>query len=119
MLTSAFLYPYHRPYYFHNSSSQRDENLPVYCVCDKGYECGCDDTNANDTLKELVGDGRLSSLNSSVVRVGTYEGHKAILINGTLPNGTTTSGAEGMRHLSEAIGYWPAVAAVLAAVVIV
>jgi hypothetical protein len=47
-----------------------------------------------------------------------------ILINGTLPNGTTvpeqnSPAGLGMRDMIEALGYWPAVAAVAATVFLV
>lgn len=83
--------------------------------------CSCDDNK--DTLKELVGNGSYAALNKSIINVGDYKNKKTLLINGSLPNGTTADGPNegagagvGMKSLVEAAGMWPAVVFVLAAV---
>jgi hypothetical protein len=60
------------------------------------------------------------------VTVADVNGTKTILINGTLPNGTTAPGgtedpndsedSAAMRTFAEALGFWPMVAIALAAV---
>lgn len=78
-------------------------------------------------MKELVGNGTYAALNQSVINVGDYRGRKSFLVNGTLPNGTTADGPDegsnagvgvGMKSLVEAAGMWPAVACVLAAILL-
>jgi hypothetical protein len=61
-------------------------------------------------------------LNQSLVTVADVNGTSTILLNGTLPNGTTASGGDedaiqstdsaGVRTLVEASGYWVMIAAV-------
>jgi hypothetical protein len=89
-------------------------------------ECGCDENNT--TMKELIGNGSYDALNKSVINVGNYNGKRSLLVNGTLPNGTTADGPDesssaglglGMKSLVEAAGMWPAVACVVAAVFLV
>ena len=112
----AYMYPYHAPYGFHNHTTDKNETKPVLCGCDPQVECGCDDNN--QTVRELVGDGNYRSLNKSVINVADVNGTNTILINGTLPNGTTAvenSGA-GMNQLLYSAGWWPLVAIVSAMV---
>jgi hypothetical protein len=60
-----------------------------------------------------------------LINVAVVNGTKTLLINGTLPNGTTAPGgdedafdnaATGLRAAAQALGFWPVVAAVGAAV---
>jgi hypothetical protein len=95
----------------------------VSCACDPTVECGCDDTNSTVVLKELVGDGTYSSLNQSLITVADVNGTNTILINGTLPNGTTAGGGTedanagaGLRGLLYSAGWWPVAATVCAMV---
>ncbi|KAG6368519.1 hypothetical protein INS49_002729 [Diaporthe citri] len=112
-----YMYPYAHPWNYHNQSSNQNETKPVTCACDPYQVCGCDD-NANQTyIDSVVGNGSYNSLNRSLVAIGDVNGTETILINGTLPNGTTASGgtdspnaAAGLRHLAQAAGWWPLVA---------
>lgn len=112
-----YLYPYAHPWNYHNQSSNQNETKPVTCACDPYQVCGCDD-NANQTyIDSVIGNGSYNSLNSSLVTLGEVNGTERILINGTLPNGTTASGgstspnaAAGLRNLAQAAGWWPLVA---------
>jgi len=124
-LYGAYMYPYHYVHHYHNSTSDKNETAKVMCGCAKYAECGCDENNSTAYYDELLGNGSYGALNKSVVNIGDYKGDKTILINGTLPNGTTADGPDessessagtGMRSLAEAAGFWPAVAAVVAAV---
>lgn len=71
-------------------------------------------------MDSLIGNGSYAALNQSVVTVADVNGTSTILINGTLPNGTTASGgttsASGAsslgRGLMEASGYWVVIALV-------
>ncbi|GFP56809.1 hypothetical protein ACSS6W_004672 [Trichoderma asperelloides] len=122
-LYGAYLYPYHQPYRFHNESSNRNETLNVICGCGTYDVCGCDDNNNTEYFTSLVGNGSYDALNKSVVNVAMVNGTNSLLINGSLPNGTTaddpnasSSSAASMRTMVQMIGFWPAVAAVLVAV---
>ncbi|KAM3540520.1 hypothetical protein ARSEF1564_006550 [Beauveria bassiana] len=132
-LSGAYMYNYHDPYRFRNeSNNNRDEELPVICGCAEGASCSCDDSgNTTATLNELVGNGSYAGLNKSVVTVGTKDGQKVLLINGTLPNGTTAQGDEdrdadgnstessdsaAVKTALENMGLWPVVLTAVAIV---
>lgn len=121
----AYMYPYYTPYNYYNRTSGKNETKPVQCACDPEVECGCDDDgNSTAVLDELVGDGDYNKLNHTQVTVANYKGNDTILINGTLPNGTTAPGgdedafsaASGLRFMAETAGWWPVVATVCALV---
>jgi len=126
-LYNVYSYPYSRPWTFHNSTTNANETKPVNCLCEEYQECGCDD-NSNSTFQSsLLGDGSYSSLNKSLVTVGDVNGTSTILINGTLPNGTTASGgtesASDAGSLSQTLlnasGYWVMAAAVASTIFLV
>ena len=118
-----YLYPYAHPWNYRNQTSNQNETKPVTCACDPYQVCGCDD-NANQTyIDSVVGNGSYNALNRSLVSLGDVNGTEHILINGTLPNGTTASGGTdspnagaGLRHLAQAAGWWPLVATAAAMV---
>jgi hypothetical protein len=116
----AYFYPYSHPYGFYNQSSGRNETKPVQCACDPTEECSCDDNNNATYMNSIIGDGSYSGLNKSLVTVGDVNGTSTILINGTLPNGTTASGGtddpnagSGMTSLLQNAAWWPMVASVV------
>ena len=144
----AYAYPYHNPYTFRNHSatnstnddkrSTRDiwinalverqdtgvnETKPVTCLCAADSECGCDDNGNSTFLDSLIGDGSYASLNKSLVDVADINGTSTIVLNGTLPNGTTTSGgtadANGASGMVEASGWLIMVALVECTVLLV
>jgi hypothetical protein len=94
-----------------------NETKPVTCLCDATLVCGCDEPeDINAYLAQLIGTGDYASLNKSLVNVANINGTSTIIINGSLPNGTTAPGgvddaAAGLRAGSVA-GY-----AVMAALV--
>lgn len=117
-LYSVYSYPYSRPYNFRNQTSNRNETKPVNCLCEEYSECGCDENGDNSHLDALVGSGDYRTLNKSVVTVADINGTSTILLNGTLPNGTTASGgtddpddSNGAVSL-EFSGYWLMIALV-------
>lgn len=55
-------------------------------------ECGCDDNGNTTFLDSLIGDGSYAALNKSLVNVADINGTSTIVLNGTLPNGTTAAG---------------------------
>ncbi|KAI6357535.1 hypothetical protein MCOR25_007627 [Pyricularia grisea] len=111
----AYMYPYNNPYHYYNASSQRNETRNVLCGCQQYEVCSCDEEN-NGTVKELVGDGSYDKMNRSVVNVADVNGTQTIVIDGTLPNGTTADSAAAKLLLTHA-PWWPVVAT-LAAIVI-
>lgn len=124
-LHPVYMYPYSQPYSYHNTSSDRNESKPVLCACDETVECGCDDNSNTTYLGELVGNGSYDGLNKTLVTVADVNGTSTILINGTLPNGTTAAGGTddpnagaGLRALLYAAGWWPVVATVAASVLV-
>ncbi|KAL7808028.1 hypothetical protein V8C26DRAFT_414090 [Trichoderma gracile] len=123
-LYGAWMYPYHHPYHYYNESSRRNETRDVLCACGTYDVCGCDDNNNTAYYDSLIGNGSYDGLNKSIVNVADVNGTRTILINGSLPNGTTADGpdssadssAAGLRNIVQLMGFWPAVTAVLVAV---
>jgi len=123
-LYGAYSYPYTHPYSFRNytaptntSDSNQNETKPVNCLCAQYQECSCDDNGNSTFLDELIGNGSYAALNQSLVTVADVNGTSTILINGTLPNGTTTAGGTddanaAVRTMVEASGYWVMIALV-------
>ncbi|KAF1349455.1 hypothetical protein EJ07DRAFT_140002 [Lizonia empirigonia] len=114
------VYPYHlNSYRFYNQSETNQTNpnganttLPVTCLCQEYSPCGCDENDDQKYLADLIGNGSYAALNKSLVTVSDVNGTKNLVINGTLPNGTTAPG--GTDDDSDAInlkvgkyaGYW-------------
>ncbi|KAK5992463.1 hypothetical protein PT974_05868 [Cladobotryum mycophilum] len=120
-LYGAYMYPYHHPYIFHNNTSNKNETLDVLCGCGTYDVCGCDENNNTAYFDSLIGNGSYDALNKSLVNVAMVNGTNTLLINGTLPNGTTiddpsASAGVGMRTMVEMLGFWPAITAVLVTV---
>lgn len=114
---APYMYPYGSPWNYRNQTSNQNETKPVTCACEPDMVCGCDD-NANQTyIDSVIGNGSYSGLNRSLVAIGDVNGTETILLNGTLPKGTTASGgtespnaAAGLRNMAQAAGWWPLVA---------
>jgi hypothetical protein len=73
--------------------------------------CGCDDNGNSTFLNMLIGDGTYANLNTSLVNVADINGTSTIVLNGTLPNGTTASGGTENANGSASMmgnlgGYW-------------
>lgn len=119
-LYGAHLYHYDRPYHFYNQSSQRNESKPVDCACSPNGDCGCDENDNTDYLKELIGNGSYASLNKTLIDVADVNGTSTLLINGTLPAGTAdaagNAAGDGLHALLQQAGWWPVVASVAAIV---
>lgn len=146
-LYGAYAYPYSHPYTFYNrtatnhtntTTTTRDlhfdieirqdtgvtETKNVTCLCAMYAECGCDDNGNTTFLNSLIGDGTYANLNLSLVNVADINGTSTIVLNGTLPNGTTASGgtenASGaVRAVIDMSGYWVMIALVGATVYLV
>lgn len=71
-------------------------------------------------MNDLVGNGSYDSLNKSLVTVSQVNGTRTLVINGTLPNGTTAPGGTDSAGLNLKIGkyagYWVMVTIVLTGV---
>lgn len=114
-LYSVYPYHYNNPYRFYNQSATNDDNnnnnnndkrdlwtrqtqgrnetLPVMCLCQENSLCGCDENDGDDSyIDDLVGNGSYAALNKSLVTVSDVDGTKTLVLNGTLPNGTTAPG---------------------------
>ena len=125
-LYGAYQYHYTHPYGYYNHTSLKNETKPITCACDPYSECGCDENGDQTFMSELVGNGSYDGLNKTLITVGDVNGTSTLLINGTLPNGTTAAGgtenpnaADGMRALLQHAGWWPLVATVCAVVLTV
>lgn len=92
-LNPAYLYPFPEPYTFYNTSAGQNQTKPVRCLCEQYQECGCDDNKDPTYMSSLLGNGSISVLNSTLIQVNLVNGTSTILINGTLPNGTTAASA--------------------------
>jgi len=148
-LYGAYAYPYNHPYTFHNRTATNGTNTttptptrdigedimlmirqategfnqtkPVTCLCAAYSECGCDDNGNTTFLDGIIGDGTYNALNFSVVNVADINGTSTIVLNGTLPNGTSVPGgtedANGaVKIMGSFTGYWVMVALVGATV---
>lgn len=80
-------YGYHYGYY--NHTSRRREEREIVCGCAEHRECMCDEIKDDRFWDELVGDGDYGKLNKSLVDVTKRKGKTTLVVNGTLPNGTT------------------------------
>ncbi|KAH8173821.1 conserved glycine-rich protein [Sarocladium implicatum] len=134
---SAHIYRYGREgsdnntYEYYNITTDKDEERTILCACAVDEVCGCDPND--DVMKELVGNGSYAALNKTIINVGRENKTDFFLINGTLPDGTTLrdpeaaeqndddddeGAANSLRGLVEALGFWPAAAAVGCAVLL-
>ncbi|KOS21580.1 hypothetical protein ESCO_005084 [Escovopsis weberi] len=115
----ANIYPYHDPYTFHNDTLTVNQTSNVLCACALQAECSCDDNTDPAYFDGLIGNGSYAALNKSVIDVALVNGSSTLLLNGTLPNGTTAkdpNSAAGVRSMLEVLGHWPVCVAVLASV---
>jgi hypothetical protein len=115
-LYPVFAYPYTNYFSFHNASSNKNESKPVTCLCEEYSECGCDDNSDQTYINDLIGNGSYAALNRSLVTVADINSTSTILINGTLPNGTTAAGGTDSPNSAPGLtleGYWVMAALVL------
>ncbi|KAF2707221.1 hypothetical protein K504DRAFT_447240 [Pleomassaria siparia CBS 279.74] len=107
-LHSVYPYYYSNPYHFYNASARNTTNqrkrqetgqnqtLPVVCLCQEYSVCGCDENPDTSYLNDLIGNGSYAALNKTLVTVSEVNSTKtlSLVINGTLPNGTTAPGGD-------------------------
>ena len=123
-LYSVYPYHYNNPYRFYNQSAVnntdnndndrrslwtrqtqgRNETLPVMCLCQEYSVCGCDENDDQQYLDDLVGNGSYAALNKTLITVSDVNGTKTLVLNGTLPNGTTAPGGEDGAAASLRVG---------------
>ncbi|KAI0149869.1 hypothetical protein F4776DRAFT_603609 [Hypoxylon sp. NC0597] len=120
----AYVYPYRHPYWYYNTTNQRNETKPVTCLCDYYETCGCDDNGNQTYFNSVIGDGSYANLNRSLVTVAendtTHE--STIYLRGTLPNGTTSAGGTedpnsagaNLVALARTAGWWPVITTAMA-----
>ncbi|KAK5732798.1 hypothetical protein LTR17_010216 [Elasticomyces elasticus] len=109
-LYGAYAYPYYGLHSYRNTTSNRNESMPVQCYCAQYSACGCDNNTDSSYLTEVAN-------NKTVSRVANVNGTDTLLINGTLENGTsdaTQSSAAGNlgQSFAEMSGFWIVVAGV-------
>lgn len=88
-----------------------NESRQMECLCARYQECGCDSNNNTDYVTSVAN-------NNTIARVANVDGQQKLVVNGTLPNGTTASsaGASYKQNLAEMSGYWVAAGIVVYAV---
>ncbi|KAH8728266.1 hypothetical protein GQ44DRAFT_43074 [Phaeosphaeriaceae sp. PMI808] len=126
-LYSVYPYYYHNPYRFWNRTANATNNnardlisrqepvgvnqtLPVVCLCQEYSVCGCDENSDQAYINDLVGNGSYLALNKSLITVSEVNGTKSLVLNGSLPNGTTAPGgiddAAASLSLGKYSGYY-------------
>jgi len=110
-LWSVYPYYYNNPYNFRNRTVQNatdglNQTLPVVCLCQQFAVCGCDDNNDTKYFDSLVGNGSYAALNRSLVNIAEVNGSRTLVINGSLPNGTTPAGSAAPMMATQFSGYW-------------
>jgi hypothetical protein len=72
--------------------------LPILCLCQQYSVCGCDDNTNSTFLTALLPNGTAApALNASLARISDVNGTRTLVLNGTLPNGTTASFGTRLR----------------------
>lgn len=122
-LYHVYSYPYNKPWTFYNVTTDSNQTKPVNCLCQEYSECGCDENDNAQFQADILGNGSYAGLNKSVVSVADVDGKSTIILNGTLPNGTTdgessenSDGFSISHSLMQGGGYWALAAFVSTAV---
>jgi hypothetical protein len=130
-LYSVYPYHYNNPYRFYNRTANgtrngnnndndrrmvrlvtrqeqqgANETLPVVCLCQEYSPCGCDENDDPTYINDLVGNGSYAALNKTLVTVSDVNNTRTLVLNGTLPNGTTAAGAGAALSATKYAGYW-------------
>lgn len=122
--------PYNYHHRYHNDTSDEDEEREIICGCAEDSVCMCDEIDDDDDFwDDLIGDGDYDKLNKTLVDVSKVNGTTTILVNGTLPKGTTVHSddeddyAEYLTNAAntalQTLGLWPAVGAMMGMVLLV
>jgi len=93
----AYYYPYGGYYHYYNQSAGRNETHPASCYCGRyDTSCGCDSNNNTDYVNSIAN-------NASIARLADVNGTDTLVINGTLPNGTTVEEAGSTSNAAAAL----------------
>ncbi|CAG9985211.1 unnamed protein product [Clonostachys byssicola] len=121
-----FIYPYGYHHSYRNKTSNQNETREIECACPQYSSCMCDDIEDTKFWDELIGDGDYKKLNKSLVTVAQVNGKTKIVLNGTVPNGTTTDCkdskdceayySDAASLLAHSLGLWPVAFTVFASV---
>jgi hypothetical protein len=130
-LASVYPYHYNNPYRFNNETETNatnpngtDTTLPVLCLCQENNPCGCDENSDTKYINDLVGNGSYPALNKTLVTVADVNGTRTLVLNGTLPDGTTAPGgtddesAAMSLYVGKLAGYWAMGVMVVSAVLL-
>lgn len=120
-LYGAYMYPFNHGYHYRNHTSNKNDTLPIKCLCQEHSVCGCEDNNNGTYLDSLVNGTTDEGLprNNSVMKVAKVNGTMTMFINGTLSNDTTAPSSGSSTTVPPPIailnfsGYW-----VMAAIVV-
>lgn len=82
-----YFYSYGGYYHYYNQSAGENQTRPAECYCGRYAQCGCEERNETDYVNAVAN-------NASVSKVAEVNGTSTLLINGTLPNGTTPAAEE-------------------------
>lgn len=103
MYGSVYAYHFDRDINYLNKTSNRNESLPVLCLCQEYSVCGCDENHNQTYVDALVANATNATTNGPVrSKIAEVNGTRTLLINGTLDNGTTADG--GTEVVSGAMG---------------
>lgn len=117
MYGSVYVYHFDRDIDYLNKTSNRNESLPVMCLCQEYSVCGCDENHNQTYVDALVANAtNVTTDGPARSKIAEVNGTRTLLINGTLENGTTADG--GTEVVSGAVGQ-SAGLLTLAAVVVV
>ncbi|KAM7182569.1 hypothetical protein V8F33_014210 [Rhypophila sp. PSN 637] len=70
-----------------------NETRSVICRYDPYLPYACDDNTNSTYMLDLIGNGSYAGRNKSIITLANVNETETILINGTLPNGTTAAGS--------------------------
>lgn len=92
---SVYAYSFNHGINYHNTTTNKNETLPVTCLCQEFSVCGCDE-NHNQTYTDALVANATSPVNNTdgiiMSKITDVNGTRTLVINGTLENGTTADG---------------------------
>lgn len=97
-LYGAYPYDFKNSYSFFNATPTQqfpigtNVTMPVRCLCQEYSVCGCEENTDKQYIDDLVGNGSYAALNKSLINVAEVNRRQTLILNGTLPNGTTAPG---------------------------
>ena len=68
--------------------------LPVKCLCAENTVCGCDEVTDPEYAKSVLEDAAKDGGKGDTARLAVDDGSLVLVVNGTLPNGTTAAGGD-------------------------